>query len=81
MIGEVNMMFESVKGIELKQANKIYVRDDYTLNHEFTVTTKDIFNSDVENIDFKQKEKAINEINAWVNICQCISNQGLFFTD
>lgn len=58
----------SIKGVELKQANKIYIRKNYTLNYKFAAMTKDIFDSDVQNIDLYQPEKAANEINEWVNI-------------
>ncbi|XP_075970412.1 antichymotrypsin-2-like [Anticarsia gemmatalis] len=63
---DVNARLRSVKGVELKQANKVYVRDGYTLKHEFAVVSKDVFNSEVQNINFGDQERAAAEINAWV---------------
>ncbi|XP_075970413.1 antichymotrypsin-2-like isoform X1 [Anticarsia gemmatalis] len=65
---DVNARLRSVKGVELKQANKVYVRDGFTLNHDFAVVSKDVFNSEVQNIDFGNRERAADEINAWVQL-------------
>lgn len=61
-------LLPTIEGVVLQQANKIYIRNNFTLNVEFASTTKDSFNSEIQNIDFEQKENAANEINTWVNI-------------
>lgn len=63
---DVNARLRSVKGVDLKQANKVYIRNKYSLNDQFAVVSKDVFNSEVQNIDFDQNDKAAAEINAWV---------------
>ncbi|XP_045765078.1 antichymotrypsin-2-like isoform X2 [Maniola jurtina] len=62
----VNTRIQSVKGVTLKTASKIYVAKNYELNSEFAALTRDIFGSEVQNLDFNQKGSAANEINAWV---------------
>lgn len=57
-----------IKGVELKQANKIYINNDFTINKEFAESSKEAFNTEVQNIDFKQEDQATDEINDWVNI-------------
>lgn len=63
---DVNTRIGSVKGVELKQANKVYVRDGYKLNQDFTAISKTVFNSEVQNINFMKAQEAADEINAWV---------------
>ncbi|CAK1553528.1 unnamed protein product [Leptosia nina] len=57
---------KSVQGVELKTASKIYIAKNYELNEEFAATTRDVFNSEVKNVDFTQAQKTANEINSWV---------------
>ncbi|XP_045513716.1 alaserpin-like isoform X2 [Pieris brassicae] len=57
---------KSVKGVELKTASKIYIASKYELNENFATTTRDVFNSEVKNVDFTQAQKTASEINAWV---------------
>ncbi|XP_022122687.2 alaserpin isoform X7 [Pieris rapae] len=57
---------KSVKGVELKTASKIYIASNYELNENFATTTRDVFNSEVKNVDFTQGQKTASEINAWV---------------
>lgn len=71
MFADVNTRLQSLTGVELKQASKIYIRYDIALNDEFAAVTRDIFNSEVQNIDFYQSQKTTataDEINAWVKI-------------
>lgn len=63
----LNSRLRSIKGIDLELANKIYVRKDYSLNDTFAALSKNVFDSEIENIDFQQNVKAAAEINAWVN--------------
>ncbi|XP_075970415.1 antichymotrypsin-2-like [Anticarsia gemmatalis] len=63
---DVNARLRSVRGVELKQANKVYVRNGYTLKRDFAILSKDVFNSEVQNINFDNQKKAAAEINAWV---------------
>ncbi|XP_034824394.1 alaserpin-like isoform X4 [Maniola hyperantus] len=61
-----NTRVRGVKGVTLKTASKIYVAKNYELNPEFAAVTKDTFGSELQNIDFVQKQSAANEVNAWV---------------
>ncbi|XP_052738625.1 antichymotrypsin-2-like [Bicyclus anynana] len=62
-----NKELNVTKGITLKTASKIYVRKNYTLNDDFVAVAKDVFDSEVTNIDFNDKEKTAAEINNWVS--------------
>ncbi|KAJ8732154.1 hypothetical protein PYW08_014884 [Mythimna loreyi] len=66
VFSEVTNQLRSVKGVELNMANKVYVRKGEVLNEEFAVLSRDVFNSDVQNIDFEKKEDAAKEMNTWV---------------
>lgn len=48
-------------------ANKIYVAEGFEIDNQFAAVTKDVFNSDVENINFAKSEEAANIINTWVS--------------
>ncbi|CAH0727840.1 unnamed protein product, partial [Brenthis ino] len=61
-----NSLVGSVKNVTLKAANKIYIGKGYELNENFAVVTRDIFRSEVQNIDFGNNVVAANEINQWV---------------
>lgn len=47
-------------------ANRIYVAQDAQLNKQFADLSKDVFNSDVKNVDFSKSKETSNEINTWV---------------
>ncbi|XP_077286456.1 serine protease inhibitor 3/4-like [Arctopsyche grandis] len=59
---------QDVKGITLKIANKIYVPDSpgFTLASDFQQKAVDIFNSEVQKINFGDATKAASTINTWV---------------
>nr|AAN71634.1 serine protease inhibitor serpin 1c [Mamestra configurata] len=63
---DVSKQLRSVKGVELRLANKVYVRQGAVLNDEFAAVSKDVFNSDVKNVDFTKNVEAAKEINEWV---------------
>lgn len=67
VFSDINTRIRAVKGVELKQANKIYVRDGYTLNQDFAAISRTIFNSEVQNINFRKATEAAAEINKWVS--------------
>ncbi|XP_026328322.1 antichymotrypsin-2-like isoform X2 [Hyposmocoma kahamanoa] len=62
----LNDKLRNVKGIELRSVSKIYVAEHYELNPEFSAVTRDIFNSEVKNVDFNMNEETAKEINTWV---------------
>lgn len=64
---------QDVKGITLDIANKIYVSDGpgYSLATDFQKKAVDIFQSEIENINFIESAKAASTINAWVFIVIC----------
>lgn len=66
MFTRLNQKLRSIKGVELKTASKIYIGQNYELNPEFSVTTKDVFNSEVKNVDFSKNTETAKEINQWV---------------
>ncbi|KAF5298603.1 hypothetical protein FQR65_LT09698 [Abscondita terminalis] len=72
---EIENMFKQVspylnvdKDYQLSSANKIYVREDIPLKNDFKTSAQNTFQSEVQNIDFKNKENATNEINQWVEM-------------
>ncbi|CAB3252057.1 unnamed protein product [Arctia plantaginis] len=63
---EVNNRLKNVKGVELKQANKLYIAENVALNDNFAAVSKSVFDSEFKNIKFSDSVAAANEINAWV---------------
>jgi serine protease inhibitor len=51
----------------LKLANATWIQNGLTVKDSFTNTMKDIYSSDVMDIDFNQTEAAQNTINDWCN--------------
>lgn len=62
----VNKQLRLIKGVEFSMANRIYVAQDAQLNKQFADLSKDVFNSDVKNVDFSKSKETSNEINTWV---------------
>ncbi|GBP43708.1 hypothetical protein EVAR_29689_1 [Eumeta japonica] len=62
----INQQLQTIKGVELKLANKIYIPQAYQLNKQFATDVKTVFDSEVKNIDFTQNTEAAREINQWV---------------
>ncbi|XP_038210156.1 alaserpin-like isoform X3 [Zerene cesonia] len=57
---------KSVKGVVLKTASKIYVAQNYKLNDNFQAVTRDVFHSEVQNVNFVDSTPTANAINSWV---------------
>ncbi|XP_053602607.1 alaserpin-like isoform X18 [Plodia interpunctella] len=55
-----------IQGVELKLASKVYVAANYELNEQFQATTKKVFNSEVQNVNFVKNLEAAKTINTWV---------------
>lgn len=47
-------------------ANKLYVNKAFELNDKFAADSKNLFDSEVQNLNFSEKEKSATEINTWV---------------
>ncbi|CAH2075172.1 unnamed protein product, partial [Iphiclides podalirius] len=62
----MNKKIRSVKGIDLRMANSIYIADGYNLNDDYLAISREIFQSDIKSVDFTKSEKTTKEINAWV---------------
>lgn len=62
----LNHELQSVEGFDFNIANKIYVDGKYELDPKFSDYIKDIFNSEVENVNFTARTETANEINNWV---------------
>ena len=50
----------------LSSANKVYVKDGFQISDDFKKTAVDVYNSEIQNIDFAKSESAAGEINKWV---------------
>lgn len=50
----------------LLSANKIYVKEGFEIRKEFKKSAVDVFQADIENIDFNKKVEAAKSINSWV---------------
>ncbi|XP_021200831.3 antichymotrypsin-2 isoform X3 [Helicoverpa armigera] len=61
-----NKELRSLSSVELKLANRVYVREGGELNPEYAAVSRDVFNSDVKNVDFAKNAEAAKEINTWV---------------
>lgn len=55
-----------MKGVTLTTASRIYIAQDAKINKEFAALSRDVFNSDVKNIDFSKNVDSAKEINTWV---------------
>ncbi|XP_068630210.1 alaserpin-like isoform X1 [Battus philenor] len=62
----MNSKLKSVKGVELKMASKIYIADDYSINDEYAAVSRETFQSDIGNVDFRKSIQTAGKINAWV---------------
>ncbi|XP_026751078.2 alaserpin isoform X1 [Galleria mellonella] len=56
----------SVKGIELRMANKVYIPLQFALNDDFAAVSRNVFDSEVQNVDFTKSQATAKSINAWV---------------
>ncbi|XP_013178144.1 PREDICTED: antichymotrypsin-2-like isoform X1 [Papilio xuthus] len=63
---QVDSNLRSVKGVDLKMANRIYVANGYTLNKDYEEVVKQTFQSEVKNVDFTASQSTAKEINTWV---------------
>ncbi|KAF5285396.1 hypothetical protein FQA39_LY16650 [Lamprigera yunnana] len=54
------------EGYSLNSANKIYLQDNFKISDDFKSVAVNVFNSDIQNVNFKKNEEAANEINKWV---------------
>ncbi|KAF2895117.1 hypothetical protein ILUMI_11062 [Ignelater luminosus] len=50
----------------LNSANKIYIKNKFQINNQFKKLATDVFNVDIQNINFEKNIDAANEINRWV---------------
>jgi serpin B len=50
----------------LRIINKIYVKEDYPIREEFSAIAQDVYDAQVENIDFCNKSEAARTMNQWV---------------
>ncbi|KAK9873775.1 hypothetical protein WA026_002132 [Henosepilachna vigintioctopunctata] len=50
----------------LSSANKIYIKNGSTINPDFFKLAEEVFDTDLESIDFSDTYKAANTINKWV---------------
>lgn len=66
VFSDVTKQLRSVKGVELSLANRVYIHQGAELNAEFAAVSRDVFNSDVKNVDFSKNVEAAKEINDWV---------------
>ncbi|XP_044756167.1 antichymotrypsin-2-like isoform X4 [Coccinella septempunctata] len=51
---------------KLNSANKIYIKENYSINKEFQNLAQDVFDAGLENIDFVDTVSASETINKWV---------------
>ncbi|KAF2894773.1 hypothetical protein ILUMI_11399 [Ignelater luminosus] len=50
----------------LSSANKVYVKDNFKISDKFKSTAVNVFDAEIQNIDFTKKEQAATEMNKWV---------------
>jgi serine protease inhibitor len=51
----------------LDVATRMYVRDGVYLRPRFSKILKSFYNASIQNIDFDQARKAVQEVNSWVS--------------
>ena len=62
---EIYTKLRGIKGVDLKQANRIYIPERYQLNDNFTSVARQ-FQSEVLNVDFAKNDETAKAVNAWV---------------
>ncbi|XP_075970385.1 serine protease inhibitor 3/4-like [Anticarsia gemmatalis] len=56
----------SVKGDELEQPNKVFIKSGFKLNENLVDKLQTLFDSEVQSVDFSNKIRAAEQINKWV---------------
>uniref|UniRef100_A0A5S6QI83 SERPIN domain-containing protein n=1 Tax=Trichuris muris TaxID=70415 RepID=A0A5S6QI83_TRIMR len=69
-----HLLMSSVKPIDSEYANitwrvanRLYVADGYELLDSYKKSVKSLLSSEIENVNFKEKEKTLKQINSWVS--------------
>ncbi|XP_072941005.1 antichymotrypsin-2-like [Epargyreus clarus] len=72
----INDKVSSIKGIELKMVNRLYVCSNYQIREDFDEISRNIFHSEIVKTNFADEENAAKNINAWVKdqTNHCIEN-------
>ncbi|KAI5645195.1 serpin (serine protease inhibitor) domain-containing protein [Phthorimaea operculella] len=65
VFGYVKKNLRSVKGVELKMASRIYVGQEFTIDDHFQDLSRDLFGSEVKQVDFAQNGQTASDINNW----------------
>lgn len=53
--------------VKLYIANAMYIQDGFEILTEFLTIGKDVYQSEISKVDFKNNVEASQKINAWVN--------------
>ncbi|KAK4878222.1 hypothetical protein RN001_010728 [Aquatica leii] len=53
--------------VTVNVADKVYVTNDVKLSQDFKNTALDVYNSDIENIDFRTPDVTVRKVNKWVS--------------
>lgn len=62
-----NRLYEELAQLRnIRNANKIYIKDSFTPNPNFLQLAKNVYKSEAEKIDFIRSTEAANTINNWV---------------
>lgn len=56
----------SLDDLKLLSANKLFIAENYPILDSFLSVSKEVYNSEIEHLDFGNNEAAANTINAWV---------------
>ncbi|GBP43705.1 Alaserpin [Eumeta japonica] len=59
-------LVKSVKGVDLKLASKMYVALNSQLRQQFETDTRQLFDSEIQKVDFAKQQETANAINTWV---------------
>uniref|UniRef100_A0A5S6QH82 SERPIN domain-containing protein n=1 Tax=Trichuris muris TaxID=70415 RepID=A0A5S6QH82_TRIMR len=69
-----HLLMSSVKSIDSEYANitwrvanRLYVADGYELLDSYKKSVKSLLSSEIENVNFKEREKTLKQINSWVS--------------
>ncbi|KAF2896169.1 hypothetical protein ILUMI_10005 [Ignelater luminosus] len=57
---------QSGENYTLSNANKMYVANGFEISDNFEKISVDVFNAEIENIDFSKNQEAARKINRWV---------------
>lgn len=59
-------ILQTVTNVNIRVANKIYVKSGYKVQQNFQSVARNYFYADVDTVDFSQRQETVDNVNTWV---------------